>query len=439
MALPFAMLATAATMALAGVAVLSSIDVQQGSHRDSASKSAIAAADAGASVALMRLNRYASSLSNASNANCLGVSGEGKLIVTGAVEGWCPAITETVGASTYSYRVSAMVAGAPINVVSTGSSSGTSQRVDVTLGAESVQKILNEEGLVSEGSIQIPGNPHIRVSVGANEDIEGKGSWEVCGNARHGTGQNGPKTGELGCGGEEEEANVSLPPVSSFMPSEIKSETYNSDNRLKACVTKLPQNPERCEDDYYSGKRKETVPYDAAKRSINLSGGTLTLGGEDYWLCKLTMSGSSHLIMAEGAHARLFFSTPEECRMSSSEPQISITGNSSIESTGYIAQLGQYDMLSIFMLGGSTSTVELHGNSGSNEVLLYAPDSTVKIIGGATYKGPIAGGQIEIQGNATFEADAGYEAQGLPDDTLYSRQSYIECSGTAAAVPDENC
>lgn len=443
MALPFAMLATAATMALAGVAVLASVNVQQGSHRDSASKSAIAAADGGASVALMRLNRYSGSLSNASNANCLGVNAEGQLIVTGTgtVGGWCPPITETVGGSTYSYRVSGMVAGAPISVVSTGSSSGTSQRVDVTLGAESVERVLSEEGLVSEGTIKIPGNPHIRVGIGANEDIEASGtSWEVCGNARHGTGQTGPKSEQLSCEGKEEEANVSLPPVSSFIPSEIASETYNSNNRLKRCVTKSPQNPAECENDYYSGTRKETVPYDAAKRSITLSSSQeLSLGGEDYWLCKLTLSGSSHLTMARKAHVRLFFSTPEECSMSSSEPQISISGSSSIVSTGYIPELGQYDMLSIFMLGGPTSTVELQGNSGSNEVLLYAPDSTVKLQGNAIYKGPIAGGMIEVKGNPTFEEDAGYEPQGLPSDTLYSRQSYIECSGTAVSVPDENC
>jgi hypothetical protein len=63
----------------------------------------------------------------------------------------------------------------------------------------------------------------------------------------------------------------------------------------------------------------------------------------------------------------------------------------------------------------------------------------VKIQGNATYKGPIVGDEIEMKGNPTFEADVGFESQGLPSETLYSRQSYIECSGTAASVPDENC
>ena len=63
-ALPVALLATFASLGLASAAVMSSVNAQQGTSRDSSSKNAIAAADAGASVALMRLNRYTSALSS---------------------------------------------------------------------------------------------------------------------------------------------------------------------------------------------------------------------------------------------------------------------------------------------------------------------------------------------------------------------------------------
>lgn len=441
MALPFAAFATAATLSLGAAAVLASVDVQQGSHRDSASKSAAAAADAGASVALMRMNRYASSLTNTSNQNCLGVNAEGSLIVTGATNGWCPPITETVGGSTYTYRVSAMVTGAPLQVVSTGTSAGTSQRVDVTLGAESAEGALKVEGLISEGDININGNAHIRVSVGANENIEAKkeGSWEICGNARHGAGKKGPESERLSCGGEEKEGEVLLPPVSSFIPPEIRSATYNSDRRLVQCTTREPnKSPAYCEEDRYAAEHPRAWPYTAVPPRIELpSGTTLTLGGEDYWLCQLNLGAGSELIMAAEAHVRLFFATPEECGMSSSEPQIKMVGNPTVVSTGYKPPIS-YDMLSVFMLGGPTSTVELGGNA-TNQMMLYAPDSEVTIFGNGTWKGPIVGGSITIKGDATFEEDAGFESQGLPSDTLYSRQSYIECSGTAVSVPNENC
>jgi hypothetical protein len=440
MALPFAAFATAATLSLGAVAVVASTDVQQGAHRDSASKSASAAADAGASVALMRMNRYANSLTNASNQNCLGLNAEGSLVVTGATAGWCPPITETVGGATYTYRVSAMVAGAPLEVVSTGTSAGTSQRVDVTLGAESVEKILSEEGLVTKGDITGNGNPNIRVSVGSNGKIElGGNSWEICGNARHGTGEPGPETERLSCGGEEAEYEVSLPPVSNFIPTEIAEESYNSNKRLLKCTSTTPERvPASCEDDYYSGSHTATSPYNPVKRSISLSGhAVLTLSGKDYWLCKLSLSGSSELIMAADTNVRLFFDTPEDCGMTSSEPQIEMEGNTRFQSTGYKPPLS-YDVLSIFMLGGPTSTVKLGGN-GTNEMMLYAPETDVEVFGNGTWKGPVVANSLDFQGNATLEQDEGFEAQGVPSDTLYSRQSYIACSGTAASVPNENC
>ncbi len=431
MALPVALFAMLAATALASAAVISSVDVQQGSHRDSASKQAIAAADAGASVAMERLNRYASVLNNASNSNCLGVSAEGTLVVTGAVNGWCPAIEGTVGSATYSYRVSAMFSGSAMYVVSTGTASGVSRRVDVALSAESIDEILKEEGLIGKDDIRIPGNPHIRVNIGTNGDIETSGkSWEICGNARHGSGKEGPDEEELSCEGEAVERNVELPSVSSFIPENI--ETENSNYRLEECVAK--NEPTGCELDSFSGNGS----WDPVTRSIKLTGhSTLTLGGEDYWLCQLTISGGSHLIMSDEAHARLFFDTPENCGISG--PQISVSGNSSMEATGNEPLLGSFDMIGLYLLGGSGSTVDLGGTSGTNDMMLYAPDSAITMHGNATYKGVIAGETLEIKGNPTFEQDDGYEPEKIGGTTLYSRQFYVECSGEAASVPDENC
>jgi hypothetical protein len=444
MALPFALFATIATMALAGAAVISSIDVQQGSHRDSQAKSAIAAADAGAGVAMMRLNRYADSLTNASNQNCIGVSAEGKLVITGATNGWCPAISGTVGSSTYSYRVSAMVAGATMTIVSTGTAGGVSRRVAVALGAESVEKILKEEGLIGESSIHIEGGPHLRVNLGTNgsiETTEGEGeNWEICGNARHGVGAEGPSEEELSCEGEEEEEEIILPPVSNFLPPEIRED--NADGRLEQCITKDPQDPAECEDDNYSGKRTSTHPFDPEGLSISLEANdTLSLGSseKDYWLCQLTMSGSSELIMAAGANVSIFFATPEECGMSSSEPQIKVTGNSNIKATGFNPELGAFDMPAIYMLGGPASVVELAGTGGSNQFLLYAPDTEIRVLGTAEYNGVIAGGTLKLSGHPTFQQQSGFEPRGIPGNTLYSRQSYVECSGAAVGTPDENC
>ena len=74
MALPTALFAMIASLALASAAVLSSVNVQRGTARDHDSKEAIAAADAGASIALLRLNRFQSKLSPTNR--CVGPAGE---------------------------------------------------------------------------------------------------------------------------------------------------------------------------------------------------------------------------------------------------------------------------------------------------------------------------------------------------------------------------
>jgi hypothetical protein len=429
MALPFALFATVAAMGLASAAVMSSVNVQQGSHRDSDAKSAIAAADAGANVALMRLNRYAAVLNTAPSTNCLGISGV-SLVVTGAVNGWCPPIEGTVGDSTYRYQVSPMVNTGTVSVVATGASGTVSRRVDVALAAESVDGVLKEEGLIGQDGIAMNGNPKIEVNIGTDGDINTVGSFEICGNARHGVGKTGPEADELSCGGQPLAQNVSLPPVSSFIPTDIK--TVNWNNRLMRCIA--PGVPSECEKDSYDGSRTETSPFNPnGPRSIELSGNaTLTLGGKDYWLCKLTMIGNTHLVMAAGAHVRLFFDTPENCNLSG--PQISLGGNTSIEATDKL------DAPGIYLLGSPTteSSVNLFGNHGTNRMVLYGPDTTINVNGNADYKGVIAGKTLSISGDGHFSQDDGFEPEPIGGATLYSRQSYVECSGVAVS-PNENC
>ncbi|HEV2790919.1 MAG TPA: hypothetical protein VGV69_06435, partial [Solirubrobacterales bacterium] len=99
-ALPTALFAMIASMGLASAAVMSSVNVQQGTHRDQGSKAAIAAADAGANVALLRLNRYASAFS--ATTPCLYVSGSTAQLTGAGGGGWCPGVEGTVGDATYS-------------------------------------------------------------------------------------------------------------------------------------------------------------------------------------------------------------------------------------------------------------------------------------------------------------------------------------------------
>lgn len=461
MALPVALFAMVSSMALAGAAVVATTDVQHGAQRDDSSKSALAAADAGANVARSRQARYAFVL-NSSNP-CLTMSG-GKLQkgfseqVGG--QGWCPAVTGSTGEGQYSYRVSPVgtsCGGEELCVVSTGTVGTVSRRIEVTfkrsgiatnetehLGEENrieaielwkekeeakvkedwekvtkkkeeLQKkieqagsSLSAEGFIGRDGIVISGNADIRVGVGTNGNIETSGSSSICGNIRYGVGKKWIKSGATTqCSGyKTTQGNVNLPSVSTFIPANIA--TVNSNARITTCTsTNVPVN---CQKDGYTGSWTQKPPFDAKRREINLSGNeTLTIGGGDYWLCAINFSGNTQIIMAQGARVRFFFDTPEHCNNNSN--QLNFSGNQQISATGYQPKSGQFQMPGFYFLGNAagTSTINLSGNSQTNEAVIYAPDSTINVSGNSTWKGIIVGRRINMSGSAVVEQDAGFQ------------------------------
>jgi hypothetical protein len=533
-ALPVALFTTVAAMALGGVAILSSIDVQHGVTRDNGSKSAIAAADAGANVALHRLNSYALELNK--EKPCLAKNASGKLEPSAAPKGgkpgWCASIeNEEVGGATFSYWVSAVgsakEAGCALDIciVSTGSANNVSRRVELSLkesawgalisnpkltqelketteGKELTEheiKVLEEQlkkaqeeashggfvpGLAGKNEITISGNGNIRVGVGTNGNLVTSGNASICGDILVGVGKSWKKSGNATqCSGHTvTQGTLTLPEVSSFMPSNIA--TSNSDYRLVKCTkTTEPKSPTGCQSDTYSGGTWTTTsPWNPSTRAISASGNTtLTIGGGDYWICSITLSGNSQLIMAAGAHARFFFDTPEHCGTSN---QISMSGNNVITASGYQPSKSQFDMPGFYLLGSPTtaSQLSLSGNSSTtDEFVIYGPNTDISISGNATFKGIVAGKTISMSGNGTIEQDAGYtappeitpggngaaakaieellsqkkvsktslealikqyegELNGEPESEAFHTQDYVECTGTVATgQPNSAC
>lgn len=441
MALPTAIFAMVASMGFAGAAVISSVNVQRGSHRDGDSKSAIAAADAGASVALLRLNRYAGAFS--ASAPCLGVSSNTLVLAKPAADGWCPQISGQVGDSTYVYRSTPAVGSTTMSVVATGTSGSVSRRVALTYKTTTVGSALGKEGLIGVDDVVIDPNGDARVGVGTNGNIHVHNNGNVCGNIRYGVGKKATfdNNGTQCTGYVKTEGNVTLPPVSSFMPTDIA--TNNNNYRLVTCtkITSTTREPEGCQSDTYSGKWKSTEPWDPATRTIYASNNTtLTLGGGDYWVCRLYIRNNSHLVMAGDAQVRLFFDTPENCGLKAGEKQIDINNNADVTATGYQPEIGKFDMPGFYVMGSPSfpTTIEFTNNSGSNEFILYAPNSHILIKNNATYTGVIAGKTVHLE-NATVRQDAGFEPPKIGGATIYERQSYVECTGATASPPDANC
>ncbi|HEX6206534.1 MAG TPA: hypothetical protein VFZ29_12080 [Solirubrobacterales bacterium] len=461
MALPVALFAMIGSMALAGAAVTATTDVQIGAQRDDSSKDAIAAADAGADVARVRQTRYGYVLNNWNP--CL-VLDEGQLTKGPAeiVDGqrWCPPVSGTVGGSSYVYQVSPVGEDCgeyELCVVSTGTADEVDRRIEVTynrsglvtnesekigretreqieiterelkeakekedeqLAKELEEKIKKEkeeeskltavEGFVGREGINLSGNADIRVGVGTNGHLTTSGNASICGDIRVGVGKKWTKSGNAKqCSGYQVvEGNVDLPPVSDFMPSNIA--TVNSNNRLRACTsTNVPVD---CQKDAYTGNWKSKPPFNASTRAITLSSNdTLTVGGGDYWVCSISFSGNSQLIMAEGARVRFFFDKPENCGYNGN--QLNLSGNNRISATGYQPSLGQFDVPGFYFLGSTTvaSQINLSGNySTTNEMVIYGPDTYINISGNATFKGILVGRQINMSGNGKVEQDAGF-------------------------------
>lgn len=461
MALPVALFAMIGSMSLAGAAVVATTDVQVGAHRDDSSKDAIAAADAGANVARVRQTRYGFVLNEWNPCLKLGTGGQLEKAPAETIGGqrWCPPVSGTVGDSSYVYRVSPVgedCGAYELCVVSTGTADEISRRIEVTynrsglvtnesekIGRESreqreqterelqeakekeeeqktkeleekIQKEKEEEskraaveGFIGRDGITLSGNADIRVGVGTNGHLSTSGNASICGDIRVGVGKKWTKSGNASqCSGyQTSEGNVDLPPVSSFIPTSIA--TLNSNNRLRACTsTNVPVD---CQKDAYTGNWKSKPPFNATTRAITLSSNdTLTVGGGDYWVCSISMSGNSQLIMATGSRVRFFFDTPEHCGTGN---QLSLSGNNRISSTGYQPGLGQFDVPGFYFLGSPTvaSQINLSGNYGTvNELVIYGPDTYINVSGNATFKGILVGKQIAMSGNGKVEQDAGF-------------------------------
>jgi hypothetical protein len=429
MALPTALFAMIAGLALASAAVLSSVNVQQGTARDHDSKEAIAAADAGASIALLRLNRFQSKLSPTNR--CVGPAGE-SLAESPEFPGWCPTTpVESVGGATFFYRASAYSPTGTLSVVAVGTSGTVSRRVEVGLFSEGGNNVFADEKLIGQDGIEIKGNPYIHTSIGTNGSITGKGSYTICGDERHGVGKEAPTPS---CGGEKLEGEKTLPPV--VAPADIATHNWNC--RLAAnCVDKA-------EVDTYAklvgkkvqDKRTSKEPWEATPRNINVNGeATLTMGGRDYFVCKINLQ-SGELIMAADANVRIFVDTPENCGLSAGATQVEIGANSKVVSTGYNPEQGTYDVLGIYMLG--SGAVKLDGTT-KDELVLYAPESEIEIKGNATWIGMIAGKTLNIPGNPTIEFDANIEPPDYTVASLLRRTRYVECTGGTAPSPAASC
>lgn len=420
-AVPTALAALLASFGLATAAVLSTVNVQQGSHRDQDSKSAIAAADAGASLALLRLNRFQDRLSDTKR--CVGPAGEAKT----PVNGWCPKEeAETLGGATFTYQVSAYETGKELLVVATGTDGVVNRRVSVGLQSVNGKNVFADERMIGQDGIWIKGNVDIDSDMGTNGKVEKDGSSAVvCGNVRHGNGKS--QTWKPDCGKEVIEGEKELPQISP--PANIA--TSNSNCRL---VPNCPDGKQDTWAKHPKNDRTSTEPWSATNKKITIgNSGALTMSGGDYYICGLDIKGA--LIMSVDAAIRIFIRKPSECGLASGAIQFEMGSQAVIEATGFETT---HVAPQIYMLGNGS--VKLDGGAGTEQnIMLYAPESAVELKGGSEWVGMIAAKTLVLSGNPSFESDPNMTPPDISLRGLWQRTRYVECTGTTYTVPSENC
>jgi hypothetical protein len=166
------------------------------------------------------------------------------------------------------------------------------------------------------------------------------------------------------------------------------------------------------------------------------------MGGGDYFICGL-YANNGQLIMAggPGVQVRIFLDTPENCGFEDGDVQIQITGNANVKSTGYNPKENMFNVPGFYVLGSTsiTTEIDLSGNSGTNELILYAPNSDVEVGGGATWIGMMAGKTIRLHGNPEITSDPGIDTPDIYFTSLWEPTHFVECTGATASPPDASC
>lgn len=110
-------------------------------------------------------------------------------------------------------------------------------------------------------------------------------------------------------------------------------------------------------------------------------------------------------------------------------------------SSGYQPTEDKFNMPGLYVMGSPTipTTIRFSNNGGTNEFVLYAPNSNIYMENNATYKGAIAGKTVSLSNHAKVEQGDGYKPQQIGGATIFARQSDVECIGASASPPNASC
>jgi hypothetical protein len=432
-ALPTALMMTLAAIGTVSVGVVTTIQVQHGTIRDQGTKSALSVAEAGVSEAVLHFNRIPASDLNA----CSPVT------ASAATGGWCPPVSGSFSGGSYTYRVRPLtqmtgtnVTGKTIEVVSTGSVSGTSRRVYVTARATSGTAVFFDSTVLAKDNIHLDSNAYLLANMSTNGNVLMDANSQLCGQAHYGIGQsftllsNATQT----CG-TRSEAALYLPPV-----NQGDAATNNDNGRLFSLDFISGNKGDAC----WNGKDGNgATSSDCGARQLSIThNSSVTLGGSKYSFCKLHLDSNTALYVQAGHTTTIYFDTPEACGLASGTNQLELFSNSRITST-----TGGPVNVAMLFVGSSSrqSKILLNSNTaiGANcqqNFVVYAPQTDVILNSNSTFCGAIGGKTLEMDSNSKVYTDASSSSYTLPNTPPhYEPGDFKECTTTPGSPPNAGC
>jgi hypothetical protein len=396
-------------LALAAVGSIAAMGSLSNAGRDQSDKRSLAVAEAGAQQALMRQNKILTT----DAAPCLIENAVGSLIpIAPESDGWCRAQSGEVEGGTFTYRakpplvLDALGSQERLTIVSTGSVNGETRRLSIdALKSTGVPAFAGAE-VAGLNSFVVGGSAKIFANMGTNASYTLGGDAHPCGNMTYGFGQGINVSGggvEFCPGKEQTEGEFALSPAD---PGSVHSAGNNDNGRFFGQDTKTGN-----------------LSWSPTTRQLSMqSNHSLTLGGSNYSLCRLTMAGSSNIFVAAGAVVRIWFDKPENCGLPPGAVQLSMTGNSEMSTTsGVPSDLG--------LIFSGESTINLAGDGKANELMIYAPESTINLSGKGNYTGAMASSNFGAQGEAQVHGHESVLDFQLGVTTGYKLERFVECVG----------
>jgi hypothetical protein len=427
-AVPTVLFMVMAAFALASVAVVSSIQSQNGTTRDLDTKDALAVAEAGAHEALLRYNATAAEVACVPPQTLSG--------------GWCSEATGSLpggGAFTYWVRP----AEGEIEVVSQATKDGVTRRVDMSAHSAAGTQPFIDAGIIGLNGIHLDSNSTIGADVATNGDVNLDSNSGLCGNAQVGVGHDVTGPGSHTCG-TVLQGSVTLPTV-----NQGDAPTHNHNSNFFANTPLNGRKDRVCFNGFDANASPSSL---CGSRELVIRGGgpnggtALTLPSGDYSLCRLELISNSTLYIDSGASVRIWFDSPEACGYAGGSPQsvqLKLDANSRITANGDSSAI---DVAMLFVGSESRSTsIELASNTMLPAVcfqnfVIYAPRSDVHLNSNTYYCGAIGARSVHLDSNSQVQTSNQAQDFTLPNSPAhYVVDRFIECGGPATTAPDSSC